>query len=173
MPEVQNVGAVDYAQYQPSQYPQEDYVTDYNMQPEVYDENAEQVRNAAKSRLGATLLTSAIVAGLALWGGHAWGKKSANAEIDKAKEAISKYEEMQKKATELEKDADNVIDSTLGGFQYGKNFAKKFKNAFKDFFEKADEAKDEVKKSTDNVSEEVKNEVNNKSSIVAKRPTHC
>ena len=45
MPEVQNVGTVDYAQYQPSQYAQEpDYYTDaYNLQPEVYNENLEDI----------------------------------------------------------------------------------------------------------------------------------
>ena len=89
MPEVQNVGAADYAQYQPSQYPAENYAEDYSMQPEVYDEHAEQMKVASKSRMGATLLTTAVIAGLALWGGHAWGKKSA-------KDAIANYEKAQK-----------------------------------------------------------------------------
>ena len=156
MPEVQNVGAVDYAQYQPSQYPAENYAEDYSMQPEVYDESAAQMRTASKSRLGATLLSGAVIAGLALWGGHAWGKKSAAKEIDKAKDAVAKYEEMQKKAEELQKDADNVIDSTFGGFQYGKDFAQKFKNAFKDFFKKAEDVKDETKEGTKKALEDAK-----------------
>ena len=115
MPEVQNVGAADYAQYQPSQYPAENYTEEYSMQPEVYDENAEQMKAASKSRLGATILSLAVVGGLALWGGHAWGKKSA-------KEAIQNYEKAQSALKELNKDADKVIDTNFGGFQVGKDY---------------------------------------------------
>ena len=84
MPEVQNVGAVDYAQYQPSQTQNDNYVEDYATQPEVYDEQMAEMQAANKSRLGATLLGAAIIGGLALWGGHAWGKKSSAKERDKA-----------------------------------------------------------------------------------------
>ena len=91
MPEVQNVGAVDYAQYQPSQYQYDDYAENYNMQPEIYDEDYETKKAASKSRLGATILGLAIIGGAALWGGHAWGKKSAAKELDQLKDAAKKY----------------------------------------------------------------------------------
>ena len=101
MPEVQNVGVVDYAQYQPSQYQNDAYVEEYGNAPEVYDERAEEMKAASKSRLGATLLGLAVVGTLAYFGGRHVGKKSADVEIDKAKEAIKKYEELQKSANEL------------------------------------------------------------------------
>lgn len=150
MPEVQNVGAADYAQYQPSQYPAENYAEDYSMQPEVYDEHAEQMKVASKSRMGATLLSTAVIAGLALWGGHAWGKKSA-------KDAVQKYENIKTAMEDLNKDADKVIDTNFGGFQYGKDLAKKVKNLFNKLFPNAEEgaekAADEVKEAAEELKE--------------------
>jgi uncharacterized protein Yka (UPF0111/DUF47 family) len=149
MPEVQNVGAADYAQYQPSQYPQEAYADDYNTQPEVYDENMAAMQSANKSRLGATILTAAVIAGLSAWGGHALGKRSA-------KDAIAKYEELQKKVTTLEKDADKVINNWFGNVFHGRNFAKKFKEAFKDFFKTVNEKIDNVKKTVKDKAKKAK-----------------
>lgn len=148
MPEVQNVGAVDYAQYQPSEYQNDAYVEDYNTQPDVYDEHVAEMQAANKSRLGATALGLAIVAGLALWGGHAWGKHSAGKAVDVA----DKYKEFQKKAADLDKEADKIIDSSFGGWQYGKDFAKKVKEAFKELLAKPEEAKDAAKEGAENAA---------------------
>ncbi len=165
MPEVQNVGAVDYAQYQPSQYVDNNYAEEYNTQPEVYDEHAEQMRSASKSRLGETILGLAIVGGLALWGGHAWGKKAAKGEIEKAQEVIKSYEKAQEviksyektqeALKELDKDANKVIDNDFGGYRFGKDFAKKFKEAFNKLFPKAEEGANNTKKAKE-AAEEVK-----------------
>lgn len=141
MPEVQNIGAVDYNQYQPAQNQNDIYMEDYSAQPEVYDERMAEMQAANKSRLGATALGLLIVGGLALWGGHAWGKHSAGKAVDVA----DKYKEFQNKAAELEKEADKVIDSNFGGLQYGKDFAKKVKATLKEFFSKAEEGKDAAK----------------------------
>ena len=149
MPEVQNIGAADYAQYQPSQYPAENYAEDYSMQPEVYDENAEQMKMASKSRMGATLLTTAVIAGLALWGGHAWGKKSAN-------DAIAKYEEAKKAMAEVEKIADENAGKFFGLNRIGRDFYNKIKELFKPFKNAAEDAKDEVKEGAEKAAEDVK-----------------
>jgi len=155
MPEVQSVGAADYAQYQPSQYPAENYTEEYSMQPEVYDENAEQMKAASKSRLGATALALTVVGGLALWGGHAWGKKSAGNAADKYSEFLDKQ------AKELEKQADEVIDTTFGGFNYGKDFARKVKNALKKLRESVEGTKDEVNDGAKKAAEDAKEAAEN------------
>jgi len=93
MAEVQNVGAMDYAQYQPSQYQpsqyQEDaYVEDYNAQPVIYDEQmAEQANN--KSRVLPTVLMAAAGIGIGL-GCYFWGKhgKVAKSELETVKKKL-------------------------------------------------------------------------------------
>ena len=140
MPEVQNVGAVDYAQYQPSQYPNEQYAEDYNTQPVVYDEKAEEIRTASKSRMGATILSLAVIGGLALWGGHAWGKKSAAKEIEKLTDAASKYENAQKAMDEVEKLAKNGNAQYFGGDHCGNKLLNKINELFKPFKKAAEEA---------------------------------
>lgn len=121
MAEVQSIGAADYAQYQPSQVSETEYA-EYPETPEVYDEHAEQMRVASKSRAGATLFATAVIAGLALWGGHAWGAKSGKEVAQKYKNAVE----------ELAKDADNVVDSNFGGFRFGKDLANKVKEVKED-----------------------------------------
>ena len=119
MPEVQNVGAVDYAQYQPSQY--QETSPEYVSEPEVYDEHADQMRAATKSRLGATILSLAVVGGLALWGGHAWGKKSAkDAQIELVKETIAKFE----KATTVEELEAIMPEFLKKGEELSKNYTE-------------------------------------------------
>ena len=156
MPEVQNIGAADYAQYQPSQYPAEDYAADYNMQPEVFDENAAQMRAATKSRLGATLLSSAVIAGLALWGGHAWGKKSAAKELDKAKDAVANYEKAQKAMEEIEKAAEEGNNQFFGKNHCGNKLLAKIKEFFKPFKKAAEEGKEETKEGVEKAADNVK-----------------
>lgn len=136
MPEVQNVGTVDYAQYQPSQYKNEDYVDNaYNTQPQVYDESVDEIKTASKSRLGATLLTALIIGGGALWGGYAMGKSGAKKELKELQSAVDKYKEflekqaasLENQASDLEKQADEVVNTKFGGYKFGKKFANKVK----------------------------------------------
>jgi len=160
MPEVQNVGAADYAQYQPSQYANDNYAEDYAMQPEVYDENAEQMRAASKSRLGATLLSTAVVAGLALWGGHAWGKKSAAKDIEKAGEAIENYAKAQKAMEEIEKAAEEGNDGKWFGKNHcGNKLLQKIKDLFKPFKNTAEDAKEEVKEGVEKTADGAKDAI--------------
>lgn len=78
MDPIKNVGANDYAmtipqQQNDAQVPQEDY----SSMPMVYDPEMEDKKKAASSGLGMKALGAIAIAGLALWGGHAMGKKSA------------------------------------------------------------------------------------------------
>lgn len=114
MPEVQNIGAVDYAQqyqpsqYQPSQYQQyDDYAENYGTQPEVYDEQAAEMQQASKSRLGATALATLIVALGTLGGGYYWGNHSAKG-ANAAKEAAEKAKETAESALQELKDSEAV-----------------------------------------------------------------
>lgn len=156
MPEVQNVGAADYAQYQPSQYEYENYA-DYNTQPQVYDENAAEIKQASKSRLGATILTAIVIGGAAFWGGHVMGKKTAKKELAELQNAADKYKDfIDKQAKDLEKDADKVIDTQLGGYQFGKDFAKKVKEELKKLRDALAGPKDETKEGADKAADKAK-----------------
>ena len=146
MPEVQNIGAADYAQYQPSQYPAENYTEDYSMAPEVYDENAAQMKAASKSRLGATLLTTAVIAGLALWGGHAWGKKSA-------KDAVANYEKAKKAMEEVEKAAEEGNNQYFGKNHCGNSMLQKIKDLFAPFKSGAKESKESAEKAAESAKD--------------------
>ena len=153
MPEVQNVGAADYAQYQPSQYQYDDYA-DYNTQPQVYDEQAAEIRNASKSRLGATLLTAAIIGGGALWGGYALGKRGAKKEIQELQNAADKYKEfIDKQAKDLEAQAEDVLNSTLP-IKKGKKLAQTVKDELKKLREALEGTKDEVKEGADKAADD-------------------
>lgn len=150
MPEVQNVGAVDYAQYQPSQYQSEAYPADYSMQPEVYDENVEQMRAASKSRTGAMAASAIAIACLALWGGRVWGKKSAAKELEKANEAVQNYKKAQDAMAEVEKAAeDGNTNKWFGENHCGNKLLQKIKDFFKPFKEAAEDAKDGVEKTAE------------------------
>jgi len=158
MPEVQNVGTVDYSQYQPSEYPQYDnYVEDYNMQPQVYDEEAAEVRSASKSRLGATLLTAAIIGGGALWGGYALGKKGAKKELTELQNAADKYKDfIDKQAKDLEKQADEVINANIFSWKKGGKFAEKVKEELKKLREALASLKDDAADEGKNVADGAK-----------------
>ena len=132
MPEVQNVGAVDYAQYQPSQNQNDAYMDDYNTMPEVYDERAEEIRNANKSRLGATIVGLTLAACLGIVGGRYWGARGLKAEKAKAEEAIANYEKLNKATEEIEKIADENVGKPFSGKRIGRDFYNKLKSLLKD-----------------------------------------
>jgi len=142
MSEVQNIGAVDSIQYQPSQYAKEDLQEVYNTQPDVYDERMAEIQAANKSR-AASLISAVIIGGLAYWGGHSMGKKAAKAELQKAKEAAKKYEETQKvleeiknKAEKIDKTADGILNTSGGVSTHGEKFVKNVGKIAKNILEK-------------------------------------
>jgi hypothetical protein len=163
MPEVQNVGAVDYAQYQPSQYQNDAYVEDYNTQPEVYDENMAEVQAANKSRLGATILTAAIIGGLGLIGGHMWGahgkkaaetaKETAEKALEEIKnsDAVKNYDKLKDAAEKVEKEVTDHNPFSWWGIK------KYVKDAFaflkQDSKKVAEEAEEGAKKAADDAAE--------------------
>lgn len=170
MPEVQNVGAVDYAQYQPSQYPQEDYTNNYNVQPEVYDESYSQMQAANKSRMGATLLAAAITAGIGV-GAYYLGKtRAGGGNIDGVKkeleavkkeltelkdsEAIKNYDKLKTATEEVEK---YVNEKSWYNFRGVKNKIKKAFGFLKEDSKKVtEEANDKVNKETEKAVDEAK-----------------
>ena len=170
MPEVQNVGAMDYAQYQPSQYQNNESAENYNVQPEVYDENMAEIKAANKSRLGATILSAIIVAGVGV-SGYLIGKhgKAGVKDIEKFQDYAKKYAEAQKAMEEVEKVADENAGKFFGKSRIGRDFYNKikelfkpFKNAAEDTKEKADEAAkkaaDDAKKTTEDAAKKAADE---------------
>ena len=162
MPEVQNVGAADYAQYQPSQYQGEAYVEDYNTQPEVYDEQMAEIQAANKSRKGAMILTGTIVAGLGLLGGYFIGKhgKASKSDMDAIKkeldelknsDAIKNYDKLKQAADEVEKE---VAGRDFWNWWGIKDFVKnKFAFLKEDTKKAADEAKEAAEDAANNAKE--------------------
>ena len=153
MAEVQNVGAVDYAQYQPSQYAEPAYNAEYPVEPEVYDERAEQMKMASKSRNGAMAVTALAIAGLALWGGHKWGKNSASKEIEKAKDAVANYEKAKKAMEDAEKAAEEGNQKWFGENHCGNKLFQKIKDLFKPFKNAAEDAKDGAEKAAEDAKD--------------------
>ena len=154
MAELQNVGVVDSLQYQPSQYPKEDYIEDLNTQPQVFDEKAAEIQAANKSRLGATLFSAMVIGGLAYLGGRTMGKRAAKAELEKAKEAAAKYEESQKVIEEIKNDAENLNKRVKALSQNNVNKGgQKFLNYLRDITNKIIEKIDGLNKTAKDVAE--------------------
>ena len=159
MPEVQNVGAADYAQYQPSQYPNEVYADDYSTQPAIYDESMAEVQQASKSRLGLTILSVAVAAGIGI-GGYFIGKRagknpavdkdSIKAELENIKnsEAVKNYDKLKQAAEDVEK---FVEEKSWYNFRGVKN---KIKNAFGFLKEQPKKATEEVKEGAEKVADD-------------------
>lgn len=179
MPEVQNIGAVDYAQYQPQPQAEYDNYADYNTQPEVYDENYAQMQEASKSRLGATILTSLIIGGGALIGGYFWGgkgkkaaeiaKKSAEEaqqaaeqalETLKNSEAVRNYDKLKETAQTAMADAEKLADEKAGKLfdseRCGKGFQKKLDEFFKPVKDNIAKAEEEAKVAKEKAEAEAK-----------------
>ena len=156
MPEVQNIRAEDYAQYQPSQYQQEAFSEAYDTQPEVYDESYEQMQAANKSRLGATILSTAIVAGVGIASyfiGKNRGAKAApenmkkeleavKKELDELKnsEAVKNYDKLKEAANEISEIANGDKVYSKGWINGAKNFINKIKELLKSFVTKVKKA---------------------------------
>lgn len=160
MSEVQNIGAVDYAQYQPSQISQEADVENYNTQPEIYDENYAQIQAANKSRVGATLMSALVLGGLAVLGGYSFGKHSAkNAkkalEELKNSEAVQNYDKVVEALDKVQKVTEKCTGTMFGEYRCGEGVkemidkiierAKNFKKPAKTVEKSADEIADSAK----------------------------
>lgn len=174
MPEVQSIGATDYAQYQPTQYQQYDnqYTDSYGMPPEVYDENTVAMQETSKSNMGAKVLTAAIIGLGALGGGYLWGshgKKAANTAKETAEkaledmknsEAVKFYDKLKEATDTIQNLAEENDRAFFGWMKKGSKFRKKvdellnpIKDSIKKFKEEAVEAAEkageEAKEATD------------------------
>ena len=173
MPEVQNIGAMDYDQYQPSQYPS--YEEDYSSQPVVYDESAEEMRAASSSRMGATILTGTIVAGLGLLGGYFIGKhgKVSGKDVDKVKdelknvkdeldslknsEAVKHYDKLKEASENVEKEIENHSSWSWWGIKNKvKSIFKPVKDDIAKTQEEAKKAAEEAKKAAEETADSAK-----------------
>ena len=79
---------------------------DSSSMPMVYDAEMEEKKNAASSGIGMKALGLIAVAGLALWGGKAWGERSAKG----VKEALKVAEEAKDKAVAQAKKLQDAND---------------------------------------------------------------
>jgi len=83
---------------------------DYSSMPVVYDPSVEEKKASASSGVGMKALAAVAIAGLALWGGHAWGAKGSKKAAAAAEEAKAAAEEaknaLQKKVDDAIKIAD-------------------------------------------------------------------
>ena len=168
MPEVQNVGAVDYAQYPQTQSQNNAYADAYayDQQPVVYDDQMAEMQAANKSRKGATILGSAVIAILGVTAGIFIGKhgKASKSEVEALKkelkeleelknsEAVKNYANAQKAMEEIEKIADENQGNFFGGNRIGRKFYDKLKELIKPFKKTADEAKDKAEEVADDAA---------------------
>ncbi len=144
MAEVQNVGAVDYNQFQPTQLqtvPDDDVA---NM-PAVYDEAIEEKKSAGMGMVGATILgaTMLVVGGLI---GKKMGskgveaaEKAAEEAKQKAEEAVKNYEKIQEANSEIEKAIkENNDKGVLGRFMGFQKMKDKIMELIKPFKKEAE-----------------------------------
>ena len=82
---------------------------DSSSMPMVYDAEMEEKKNAASSGIGMKALGLIAVAGLALWGGKAWGERSAKG----VKEALKVAEEAKDKAVAQAKKLQDANDKAV------------------------------------------------------------
>ena len=149
MPEVQNIGAANYAMpVQQNQYATEVPVED-NI-PMVYDPDMEAQKKAASNKLGLTLLGIALL-GTGLAAGRMWGKSGQKA-------AAEELEKMKDVAKEVCNDAKKVENSTLGGYRFGKDFAKTTQEKFKPFLEDAEKTAEELAEEAKDIAKDAAKE---------------
>ena len=151
MAEVQNIGAVDYNQFQPNQLqtlPEQDIA---NM-PVVYDEATEAKKASGMGMVGATILgaTMLVVGGLIGKKMGAKGLKAAEeaAEVAKlkAEEALKKYEQMQDATAKIEEAIKENNDlGFLGRFKGFQKMKDKISKLIKPFKKEPVETPEEIK----------------------------
>ena len=112
MPEVQNIGAVDYAMPYANQNinVEEPQITE-DIEPVMYNPEVDEQKSSSSSLLPIAL-TSLTLGALCLWGGHKWGKSAAEdalKELENLKnsEAVKNYENLKKATDEIAELADN------------------------------------------------------------------
>lgn len=165
MDPVKNAGVNDYTMSMPQQnevqtMPEENY----SSMPMVYDPTLEEKKESASSGIALKALGAIGLAGLALWGGHAWGSRSlktakeakdaavkAKDEAVKAKDAAVKAkDEALAKAKKLQDANDAAYEiADKGEYYLKRNLRKDVKKALR-----PDEA--EAKKIEEKVSEGAK-----------------
>ena len=141
MDPIKNVGANDYAMTVPQQQndvqvPQEDY----SSMPMVYDPEMEDKKKAASSGLGMKALGAIAIAGLALWGGHAMGKKSAKGLEEAMETALKAKDDALKAKDDALAQAKKLKEANDAAYEIAENKHKGFfdgKKALRDDIKKA------------------------------------
>ena len=102
MDPIQNNGMSNYAMTVPQQQKNDMQIPqdDYSSMPMVYDSSMDDKKSLASSGAGMKALAALTIAGLALWGGYAWGSKGAKDKIEKA---------INEAKTEIKSEADKAI----------------------------------------------------------------
>lgn len=148
------------------QYPATDQnYADYSSMPMVYDPTVAEKKASAKSGAGLKALAALTIAGLALWGGHKWGAKSAKdavAAVDGYKAAAEAAEAQAKMLREANQEALKIAENEKSGF-FGtpignvKKVCAKITEALKKgTTEAAEKISDDVKKVVDDMQKVVK-----------------
>ena len=141
MDPIKNVGANDYAMTVPQQQndvqvPQEDY----SSMPMVYDPEMEDKKKAASSGLGMKALGAIAIAGLALWGGHAMGKKSAKGLEEAMETALKAKDDALKAKDDALAQAKKLKEANDAAYEIAENKHKGFfdgKKALREDIKKA------------------------------------
>ena len=141
MDPIKNVGANDYAMTIPQQQndvqvPQEDY----SSMPMVYDPEMEDKKKAASSGLGMKALGAIAIAGLALWGGHAMGKKSAKGLEEAMETALKAKDDALKAKDDALAQAKKLKEANDAAYEIAENKHKGFfdgKKALREDIKKA------------------------------------
>lgn len=157
MAEVQNIGAVDYNQFQPEQYQttpeQLQYTPDAAMDnmPAVYDETVEAKKAAGMGMVGATILGTTMLVVGGLIGKHIGSKgldaaiKTANEAKAKADEAIKNYEKIQEATEKIEQAVKENNDKGPFGRIFGfQKMKDKISELIKPFKKEAPKAEEKV-----------------------------
>ena len=161
MDPVKNAGVNDYTMSMPQQnevqtMPEENY----SSMPMVYDPTLEEKKESASSGIALKALGAIGLAGLALWGGHAWGSKGAklaeeakDAAVKAKDEAVKAKDEALAKAKKLQ-DANDATREILET-KYTEGFWNKGKLR-KESLEALGPKENEAKKVTEEVAEGAK-----------------
>lgn len=151
MDPVKNAGVNDYTMSMPQQnevqtMPEENY----SSMPMVYDPTLEEKKESASSGIALKALGAIGLAGLALWGGHAWGSRSLKTAKEAKDAAVKAKDEALAKAKKLQDANDAAYEiADKGEYYLKRNLRKDVKKALR-----PDEA--EAKKIEEKVSEGAK-----------------